>query len=254
MPFWQPLKRCETCRFFVQDDPSNPEGYCSWEPTGGPNWLVDLEGDSNVSYDDGEDCDAFRYDKHKPHPLDQARGYLARAQVGDTIGMRTYSIGAVSRTRAKVMRHARTFAVVEMFNRHVRVRYEPTNRGQRAGTVIEMEDWGVDPAATIGTPSLMRGEHPERALDMLRRVRAGDKVPLIGYPPLDNQRRTATILSYDANKLTLRIGRRKVVMYRRGALAGIIEGDVWTLDTTEAGDGPQAPSDGPEDSQGHAQI
>lgn len=239
---FQKPKRCENCRFWRQQDPSDAIGDCTWEPERAPFWYPvirkfhhDKPPTIALPYTSGEDCEAFMYEKHKPHPLDNARALIAKAQVGDALMMRTYTMGAINHAKAIVLRHTKNFAVVEMFNTHVRVRYDATARGERPGTVIEWPDWGVNTQLGI-MPSTQytRTERQELAGDMLRGVKIGDEVPLIGYPPMDGEKRIGIVRAINANKLTLSIGRRKVVMYRRGAMAGIIEGDIWTLDTTDA--------------------
>lgn len=249
---FRPPQKCANCRFYRQHDPDDEDGECTWQPVRAPFWFAPPRSPLFLTPDSGTDCEAHMYDKHRPHPLDQARAFLAQRQVGDLIGMRTYGRGSISRQSAKVLRHTKNFVVIELFNRHVRVRYDDTTRGERGGTVMELPDWGVDFHAQV-VPATARAEHPERALNLLRGIKVGDEVPLIGYPPMDGMRRMARVTQVYANKLKIRIGKRKALMYRRGTLAGIIEGDVWTLDTTDHASETQTATQREAPAQGHVQ-
>lgn len=232
MPFWQKIKRCENCQFFRRRDVSDTAGTCEWRPERAPGWYGPAA-HMPVTYDYGTECDAYRHlkEKDRTHPLDFARPFLATANKGDTIPMRTYDIGEVSRATAVVEQHGRSFVAVRFLNGLYRIRLEPTDR-EHGGTIIGMERWGVDTGGTI-----VRGEtftaHPDRAEPMLAKVKAGEFIPLIGYPPFDGQRRQAMVLRVQPNRLQIKLGRRKAWMHRRGELAGVIEGDVYVLDTTE---------------------
>lgn len=241
MAFWERVRRCQNCRKWKSDDPSAPVGTCEHVPDRAPFWTQPITHDTR--WDDGKECQAYEHAKNKPHPLDNARAYLATAQVGDTLLMRTYSVGVETTfAHADVVRHNRNFVTVRMFNTFYRVRRDAAqvaSKWHHGGTVIGMEQWGVDTSAPITRGGVPR-EHPERAEGMLRSLRKGDTIRVIGYPPLDNQRKDAKVLTISAGTLTLRIGRRKVRMYRKGALAGITIDDVWVLDTTEESHASQA--------------
>lgn len=229
MPFWEQCRCCRNCRFWRQRDPSDEMGHCQWVLVARPFWMDEMS--EITKHDDGTTCRAYRHEAHKLHELDASRSYLAKAQVGDQITMRTYDIGAISRTEAEVVKHTPRFVIVRMFNDYRRVRLEATAARHRAGSVVGMEDWGVDLQAPImrGTVELQR---PERAEGMLAGVKRGDRVPVMGLPPFDGQRKQLYVTSTSKNLLFLAFGRRKLRMHRAGPLAGIIEGEVWTLDTT----------------------
>lgn len=262
MPFWESVRRCENCALWRQNDPSFSTGFCDWKPERRPFYISAKDGwapPRTTSYTDGSECAAYVHVKRKPHPLDKSTAMLVKAQVGDLIPLRTWSIvdksrsdGDISRTEARVLSHSKKFVVVRAWNTTHRIRVRASVR-ERAGTVIGMEDWGLD----VGRPiqkRVPRTEHPERAVGMLRKVRAGGTVPIIGYPPLDGVTRDAKVLVVAATHLVIRIGRRKVQMIRTGPQAGIIPGEVFTLNTTESSDAsPQTtdPEQGAEATQGH---
>lgn len=243
MAFWEKVRRCENCRKWKQPDPSAPVGTCEHVPDRAPFWTQPLTHDTK--WHDGMECPAYEHAKNKPHPLDNARSYLATAQVGDTLLMRTYTRGAdTTFAHADVVRHNKNFVTVRMFNAFYRVRRDSATDGSaryHGGTIIGMEQWGVDTSAPITRAGVQR-EHPERAEGMLRNVKKGGVINVIGYPPLDNQRKEARVLTISAGTLTLRIGRRKVRMYRKGALAGCTIDDVWVLDTTEESHAEASPT------------
>lgn len=229
MPFWEQVRRCENCRKWKQADPNDAVGTCEHVPDRAPFWTQPTTHDTR--FDEGKQCPAYEHQKRKPHPLDHSQAYLASAQVGDVLPMRTYGISDItSYAHAEVVRHNRVFVTVRMFNASYRIRRTDCDR-QHGGTVIGMEQWGVDIAQPIKRAGVQR-EHPERAEGMLRGLHVGDLVPLLGYPPLDNLRRQAKVMALSAATLTLRVGRRKVRMYRKGPLAGLTIDDVWVLDTT----------------------
>lgn len=237
MPFWEKVRRCENCRKWHQPDPSAVLGQCQHVPERSPFWAQPATHDTR--FDEGTTCPAYEHAKDKPHPLDNARAYLATAQVGDVLHMRTYNRDVVtSYQAAEVVRHNRNFVTVRMFNAYYRIRRDPAPR-ERGGTIIGMEQWGVDTSQPIMRAGVQR-EHPERAEGMLRKLAKGDTIRVMGYPPLDNMRKDATVLTLTAGTLTLRIGRRKVRMHRKGPLAGITIDDVWVLDTTEESHASQA--------------
>lgn len=231
MPFWQNVQRCQNCRFWKTSDPSSVTGECMAAVLNPrrPAWMDD-ETTAVTFWDHGTTCRAYKHDKHKPHPLDDARGRLVTVNPGDVIPMRTYNLGTISHATAKVLRFDKRFVTIELFNAHYRIRLDATEF-EKPGTVVGLPDWGIDLAGPImRAPS--RREEPAKAASMLHAIKTGDSVPLIGYPPFDGMRKDARVLVAAADHLTIRIGRRKAKMYRRGALAGIIEGEVWCLDTT----------------------
>lgn len=232
MPFRKP-QRCENCEHWRQADPNMVLGRCAAKPLRVPFWADPLLGIPNTAYTDGSNCEAFNYDKWREHPLDKAPGILMQAQVGDTLTLRTYGIGKpIDRMEAKVVGHSKNFVTVEFLNAAYRIRVDDTQRLGRAGMVVGMPDWGLDVEAEIRRAEFEQ-ERPELAEKMLRNVRIGDWVPLIGYPPLDGISRTGRVYGVEKGRLKLKVGRSKRVMYRTGPMAGIIEGDVFVLDTRD---------------------
>lgn len=235
MPFWEKIKRCEFCRHWRSRDPNDVLGTCEAESMGGaPFWAKPRE--CQTSYGEGTDCAAYAHDAHKPHPLDKATGFLLGVNVGDTIGMRTYQRrGNTSYCNAQVLRVSKNMVSIAMMNSTFRIRIHAEKRERhRAGTVIGMDEWGVDldaPVIKVGH----RYERPERGEDMLKRASVGQQLPLIGYPPFDGMRKLARVTAVYPDKLTLVLvnGKRRMKMYRKGAMAGLIEGEPWCLDTTE---------------------
>lgn len=256
MPFWQQVQRCENCRFWRARDPNDSHGYCDAEAFMElPEWASAQQGVTH--FDDGQKCPAYKHDAHKSHPLDRARGVAVAAQIGDKIPMRTYERGKpVSRTSAEVLHHSKHYVTVSMLNGRYRIRLDGAEaRGHRPCTVVGMEAWGVDPdGETIRRAT--RTEHPERAEQMLKRLKPGDSVPVIGYPPFDGITRRLTIVRQrSTGDFVVRMNSKRTArMYRKGPLAGIIEGEVFCLDTTGESDAtPTAPEvDTP--AEGHAPV
>lgn len=237
MPFWEQKKRCENCKHYREDDPSGHAGVCNWQPPTKPFWKMIPEPEIAVRYDQGTDCETFAYDKHPAHPLDNARAYLALAQNNDVIPMRTYDRGTIDHGTARVVHHNRMCVTVDFLNARYRIRLDPVERPTRihGGTVIGMERWGVDLSQPIQSAATFT-VHPERAEPMLRNVKVGDKLQLIGYPPFDGMRRSARVVHVRPNEVVLKLGTRSVRhshMVRKGPLAGTVMGDVWVLDTTD---------------------
>lgn len=255
MPFWQQIKRCENCQHFNRSDPSDSEGLCTWEPERKPEWMDVMEPVPRV-HTDGVFCDTYKHvpGRDQQHPLNEARAFLARANRGDTLPMRTYAIGEVDRAEAVVESHTRNFVNVRFLNGHYRIRYDATDR-DHAGTVIGMERWGVDTAGQIKRAGATFTVHPELAEGILTKLKVNDWITLIGYPPFDGQRKQARVMRVQPNRLVLQIGRRKAYMHRRGPLAGVIDNDVFVLDTTEEGHGrqAQAPTECEATAEGHDQ-
>ena len=255
MPFWENVRRCENCALWRQNDPSNALGFCDWKPQRPPFYISAKAGwapPRTTSHFDGEQCPAYVHVKRRPHPLDLSTAILVKAQVGDTLTLRTWWVGDISRIDAQVLSHSKKFIVIRAWNTTHRLRKRASVR-ERAGTVIGMEDWGLDVHRPI-QKRVPRTERPERAAGMLRKVKAGGTVPIIGYPPLDGITRDAKVLVVAATHLVVRIGRRKAKMIRIGPQAGIIPGEVFTLNTTESSDASAQtpdPDRSPEAAQGH---
>lgn len=232
MPFWQHVQRCENCAYWKQTDPSNHHGTCQaeWSEPKRPFWAEPRE--AVTSWDDGPSCAAYRHEKDKPHMLDDARAFLALVEEGDRIPMRTYSRGEPQRATAEVMRRNNRFITIRFLNAHYRMRLNATLHAH-AGTIMGMEEWGVDVYGRIEHAEA-RTEHPERAIEIIKAAEVGSILELIGYPPFHRMRKTAKVLTKTDKYLTIRIDRhrRKMKMHAAGPLAGIIEGEVWTLDTT----------------------
>lgn len=232
MPFWQQVQRCENCAYWNRSDPSSPCGLCQaeWHTKGRPYWAEPRF--METQWDDGAACAAYRHESRRPHPLDDARAFIALSEVGDIIPMRTYSRGNISRTNAEVLYRNNSYITVRMLNGTYRLRLNSTN-GHHAGTIIGMDEWGVDMQGEIKRhdPEAM---HPERAIEIVASTKPGDHINLIGLPPFHRMRKTAKVLGKSDKYLTIRIdrSRRKSKMHASGPLAGIIEGEVWTLDTT----------------------
>lgn len=232
MPFWQQVQRCENCAYWKRDDPSHPEGWCKAESSldKRPFWAEPRQ--VHTAWDDGAACNAYRHESRRPHPLDDARAFIALSEVGDIIPMRTYSRGNVSKTEAEVLYRNNSYITVRMLNGTYRIRLNSTN-GHHAGTIIGMDEWGVDMQGEIKRhdPEAL---HPELAIGMVSKAKPGDHLPLIGLPPFNRMRKRAKVLGKSDKYLTIRIdrSRRKSKMHAAGPLAGIIEGEVWTLDTT----------------------
>lgn len=236
MPFWQ--HRCWSCQRFRRADPNDATGACSFTVPRAPFWMGGREL-CVVGCDDGEDCEAYL---HNPKPFERddlkAMNYLLDADVGDKIGMRNYRPGAeVERFVAEVLHITDRTVVVRMFNRDFRLRLKPAaKRELRAGRVVGSEHWGVDPDAPI-IRRKQRTERPEKAVAMLHKVRAGDALPLIGYPPFDGVRKLVKVTKTSGQFVTVRMNsKRTAKMHRTGPLAGIIDNEVFCLDTT--GDNP----------------
>lgn len=238
MPFWQHVQRCEHCAFWQSTDPSNSHGVCTgeWNNARRPFWAEPRE--AVTRWDDGAACPAYKHDGHKAHPLDDARTFIALAEVGDRLPMRTYSRTDPQRAMAEVLHRNNHFFTIRFLNAHYRLRLDGTTT-EHAGTIMGMEEWGVDLAGKIERAEA-RVESPELAIGILKAAKVGDKLNLIGYPPFNHVRKTATVLVKTDKFLTIRIDkrRRKNKMHASGPLAGIIEGEVWTLDTTVTGGPP----------------
>lgn len=229
MPFWQQVKRCENCAFWVSHDPADTTGRCTYfDSAKRPPWLESAT--ATTAFDEGRNCTVYRHQPDKPHPLERAEPTVALLQVGDRITLRTYERGAVSRTKATVLKHLPDYLAVEAFNGRHRLRRRIAYRGY-AGALVGMESWGIDLDAPIERAA-PRKEHPERAVGMLSMVARGQWLPLIGYPPRDGERIKAQVIDVKPGFLTIKIGTRKARMYRKEPLAGIIEGEVFVLDTT----------------------
>lgn len=238
MPFWQNIQRCEHCRHWVQADPSDAAGRCSWTPPRAPFWqempLLLALGNSNVTHrDSGSTCAAYSHQRWRPHPLDRAPSILSRVLVGDLLPMRTYDYGEVTRSTAEVTAHHKHFVAIRMLNANYRMRIRATEF-QRPGTVVGLPSWGLDVDRPI-TKRVEHAEHPERAAAMLAKVRTGDALPLVGYPPFDGMRRRGKVGTVTGSAIRVRVDRKRVAwMHRTGPLAGVMPGEVWTLDTRDA--------------------
>ena len=162
-----------------------------------------------------------------------AAAVMLTVQAGDKVPLRTYDGGDPGHATAPVLRIGRRFAMIELFNRTYRMRLRDSPRLGPAGMVMGLETWGLDMERPIIRGGV-RKEHPERAGWMLRGVKPGYFLPLIGYPPMDGHKVDAFVVAVTPQYVTVRIGRRKARMYRNGPLAGLIEGDVYVLDTTDA--------------------
>lgn len=165
--------------------------------------------------------------------LEGAAAVMLTVQAGDWVPVRTYGDEGVGREMAYVARIGRRFAMVELFNATYRMRLRDSPRLGPAGMIMGLESWGLDMERTIERAGV-RKEHPERAGWMLRGVKPGYFLPLIGYPPMDGHKLDAFVTAVTPQYVTLRVGRRKAKMHRTGPLAGIIEGEVYVLDTTDA--------------------
>ena len=235
MPFWQYVQRCENCKFWHRNDPSDYTGVCRAEVEADlklPFWREPEPGGALTVWDQGTACPAYKHERDKPHILDDARAFLALVEEGDRIPMRTYSRGEPQRAMAEVMRRNNRFITIRFLNAHYRMRLNATLHAH-AGTIMGMEEWGVDVYGRIERAEA-RTEHPERAVEIIKAAHVGSIVELIGYPPFHRMRKTAKVLGKTDQYLTIRIDRhrRKMKMHAAGPLAGIIEGEVWTLDTT----------------------
>lgn len=233
MPFWQQVQRCEHCKFWKRDDPSSPIGTCmgQFEVKRRPFWVQPVEFETR--WDEGTACSAYKHDRHKEHPLDGAREYLMLVEKGDMIPMRTYRLGEVDHTMAELVSRNSKHLIVKMLNGTWRIRLDGTEQ-HKGGTVMGMEEWGIDPERKV--EYVRRSlERPERAVEILAKVQPGDTINLIGYPPFNEMRMTARVLTVTDKYVTIRIRhyRRKSKMHARGVYAGIIEGELFTLDTTE---------------------
>lgn len=232
MPFWEGVQRCEHCAHWKPSDPSDEHGYCTGDHvTKRPFWAIPTI--ISTKWDEGTACPVYRHQREKPHPLDRAPTVLLGAEVGDRLPVRTYRRGDIDRASAEVIHRNRHFLVVRMLNGSYRMRLNFTEHFY-AGTIIELEDWGLDMEREIERVAA-RKEHPERAVALLQGLRIGSIIPLVGYPPFAHLRKTAKVLGISDKYITIRIDRhrRKSKMHASGPLAGIIEGEVWTLDTTE---------------------
>lgn len=229
MPFWQAIKRCQHCTFWRQIDPSAPVGTCEQqEHAKRPFWLRTPEM-LHTQWDAGDDCATYLHDAHKPHPLDKAPAYMAMVQPGDTITLRTYAIGDVSRVPAKVLRYAgRNFAIVGAFNGEYRMRLRDAARG-RAGTLVGMEGWGVDVEARPISPEREQYDH-QRMLDTLAKLTDPGYITLNNL--LDPSKRLRTrITSLTRDRVGFSIEGRNRTTMRTGPMAGVIAGELWTVDT-----------------------
>lgn len=225
------MKRCETCIHWKDADPSHALGLCQKRDLKLPVWAK-VEGSPITHYLDGRDCKTFDNTKRKPHLLDATTKTLMAAKKGDHLTMRTLNRGGERDYRqALVLGAGRIFVDIELFNARHRLRIHRTAAGL-AGTAASLPGWGVDPSKPLDRGN-KRTERPERAVEMLTGLKRGDRIPVIGYPPLDSVRKQARVMVVGRQKLTLRLGRRKVWMYRTGPMAGIIENDIFVLDTTE---------------------
>lgn len=231
MPFWEQVQRCQNCRFWRQTDPSNTEAICAVEhEMKQPFWHMAIM--PVTRWDEGTACRVYRHDANKPHLLDDAPALLALVEVGDRLPMRTYRIGDVDHAIAEVVHRNNTTVTVRMLNGTYRIRIRPTEH-HYGGTVMDMEEWGIDVHGSIERAATVQ-QQPGRANEMLFAVKVGDLLPLVGYPPFTGMRKTGRVMAISDKYLTIRIGqrRRKAKMHHKGPLAGIIEGEVWTLDTS----------------------
>lgn len=233
MPFWQAIKSCAHCRFFRREDPSEDGGYCTWRAAKPPFWIghTHADHDHSVMDCDGKDCQAYDHlpDKDRPHPLDKAAWYMTDVQAGDTITVRTYSVGAVTYIAARVKSYHRGFAVIEMMNRSYRMRLKDSKRG-RAGTIIDLPDWGLDVEAPVQRKD--REQYAmEKALALLANVKAGDVITLVDVLN-GNQYRGERVTAVSKARISLTIDGRRRWMHREGPLAGVIEGELWVLELT----------------------
>jgi hypothetical protein len=199
-----------------------------------PEWATPQLG--ITSYTDGKTCPTYTHDAHPPHLLDKAIAIITDVDVGDRITLRTYERGkSIAREQAEVLRITPTTMVVRFLNATHRIRIHGTQRsGHHPGTVIDMDSWGIDPEAPI-VRKAERTEHPERAPEMLKGIKVGDEVPLIGYPPFDGMRKRVKVIRMRQNgDLVVRMNSKRTArMHRKGPLAGVIDGEVFCLDTTE---------------------
>lgn len=232
MPFWQHVQRCEHCKFWQRNDPSSPEGVCSaeWAMKHRPFWAEPRQ--LATRWDEGTACTAYKHDSHKPHPLDRAREYLLTVDKGDKLPMRSYRVGEVDHATAVVVSRNQRHLIVQLFNGTHRLRIDATDN-HRGGTIMGMEEWGIDTEQPIEHVRLPT-EHPERAAEQVAAMKPGDTIHLIGYPPFRHVRKTAKVHAVTDKYVTIRIDRyrRKSKMHAAGPLVGIIEGELFALDTT----------------------
>lgn len=239
MPFWTAVRKCLHCMYWRPADPSAILSDCEAKPERPPFWLH--TDPTPTRFDEGTTCPAYVHDKRKPHPLDRSPGIIVGLAKDDVIQLRTYTPGtALSTTKAEVIRVGRDHVTIRMFNAEYRMRVRSTER-ERAGTVVGMEDWGIDTVAPIQRAG--RPMHDmRRAPELLAKVRVGDKVPLVGYPPFDGMTKQAHVLRAGRDELVLRCGHGpKLYMHRRGPMAGLVSNDpLWILDVNHAEQTPAA--------------
>lgn len=239
MPFWQAVKRCENCRFWREQSPGSPIGSCDQpEHVVQPFWKLSLPRNASnyfhhaTGFDQGSDCDAYEHDAHKPHALDKTGEFMAPVLVGDKIPMRTYERkGFSSHLNAEVLAFGRGWAKIRMLNRDYRMRTVDTKRG-RAGTVVGLPSWGLDTQGKV-VRNAVAPDHPERAENLLLVVAPKMRLRLRGLPPFDGMTRTVQVHAVSPDWIRFRLDGIKRRMHRRGPLAGVIDGELWYLDTED---------------------
>lgn len=238
MPFWQAVQRCFNCKNWKADDPSSIEGICQPPvPPRRPFWNQDdVPPMYQTKHDDGALCPGYVHQRDKPHPLDRATAVLIRLRPGDKVTIRSFAPGRglIDRAQADVLRITSSHVVVTAFNAEYRIRIVASVR-ERPGTVVNLDGWGLDPDAPVQRATA-RLERMQEAELRLAKVKSGDKVPLLGYPPFEGQTKEAHVLATRGKLIRMRCGHGPVLnMHRKGPLAGLIENDpLWVLDTRDA--------------------
>lgn len=229
----QRLRGCQHCRHWRTHDPNDHTGRCHFFESmpGRPVWMV-APAIAHTRFDEGKQCPAWEYDMGlSPHPLDLAEEQLLPIEPGDKLPMRTYERNAaISRGTAKVVRVMPKHALIFFMNATYRLRLHDTSEGP-AGSVVHLPTWGVDTAREFEPADSRKIAHA-KAVEWLRKVRPGDKLPLLSY--LDDKTVTATVVERKGEKLHLKLPRKeRAVMHRSGLLAGVVVGEVWGLDVRE---------------------
>lgn len=233
MPFWQLVQKCATCLHWKNDDTDDVRAYCGAPRPLRMPFFADTPSQI-TTWNEGANCPAYTHGKNKPHPLNEAPGTLTGLMEGDVIGMRTYRHGeTISRGEARVLRVTGTQVSIMFMNTRYRMRRFATER-IRAGTLMEMSDWGIDMEASVQRAARPI-EHMHMAAERLANVSKGAKLTLLGYPPFDGQTKTTFVLATHPDSLTIRSGHGpKQRLYRIGPLAGMIANDpCWVLDTRQ---------------------
>lgn len=229
------VRRCFNCLHWKSPDPSDRLGRCNapppqkvpfWMKTPAPGWIT--------THSDGTDCPAYAHGgRHKPHPLDDSPRVTMVVCKGDTLPMRTYPEGTdtYSEADATVVGYGKNHLVVDLFNVRHHVRIAASAR-HRAGTVIGVEEWGVDLARPIRRSGRPVGDLAG-AEAFLARVKKGMRIPLTGLPPFDGVQKVAYVVANRRDDLVIRVGNagKRLTMAATGPLAGMVVNDpLWMLD------------------------